>query len=110
MRARQETGLGNNLPYGFCIAAVNTHAGLQNRATHHISFKTLDQATDKNAIIIFTNGLFGIATGDRQSRLTLGFISDFIGSNKRLFEPFENFFNGFFLGWLFRQWTRFFRT
>ena len=110
MGARQETSLGNNLTYGFCIAAVNTHAGLQNRATHHISFKTLDQATDKNAIIIVTNGLFGIATGNSQSSLTLCFISDFIGSNKRLFEPFENFFNRFFLSWLFRQWAWFFRA
>ena len=110
MRTRQKASFGNNLTDCFRVTAINSNAGLQNGTTHHISFKILDQSTNKNGIMIFTNGLFRLSAGNSQCRLTFGFVGNFISRGKRLFKTLEDFFDILFLGGFFRQWARFFCT
>ena len=110
MCTRQKAGFSNNLTDGFSVTAINPHTRFQNGATHHIRFKVLDQSTNKSGVMIITNGVFRLVASESQCGLTFGFISNFVGRGKCLLKTFENFFDIFFLSWLFWQRAWFFCT
>ena len=93
MGPRQEAGLGDDLPDRPGVTAVDPRPGLQDRATNDIGFLALDQAADKNAVILLAEFFLDLGANLAKRRLAFGLVGDLIGGGEFLVEAVDHSLN-----------------